>query len=182
MKRSWIGFLALTFLSFVLTLRGQNSPGKGGEDETGPYEVVPNWPQPLHSDYTSGSTIGVWAVSPDRVFVFQRGELPVSKDPLAPGYIPAQGAATGATNPRWEHLFCVYDANGKLLESWEQWNGLFVRPHRIVMNPYDAEKHVWLVDDGGHQIIKFTYDGKKIELTLGEKGKPGNDKSHFNRP
>ena len=50
------------------------------------------------------------------------------------------------------------------------------------MNPYDPNKSVWLVDDGGHQIIKFSHDGKKIEMRLGEKGKPGNDQTHFNRP
>jgi len=155
---------------------------KGGEEETGPYEVVPNWPQPLHPDFTSGSTIGVWAESPGRILVFQRGELPVSKEPLAAGYIPARGAATAATNPKWEHLFCVYDANGKLIESWEQHNQLFTRPHRIIISPYDPEKHVWLVDDGGHQVFKFTHDGKKIVLHLGEKDKPGNDQNHFNRP
>jgi len=54
------------------------APNKGGEDETGPYEVVPNWPQPFHEEgWTWGSTAAVWAESPDRVFVFQRGELDV---------------------------------------------------------------------------------------------------------
>jgi peptidylamidoglycolate lyase len=172
----------LTLLAVLCFSGAVAAQEKGGEEETGPYEVVPNWPQPLHSDFTSGSTIGVWAVSSDRIFVFQRGELPVSKDPLAAGYIPARGAATAATNPRWEHILCVYDANGKLVESWEQHNGLFVRPHRIVMNPYDRERHIWLIDDGGHQVFKFTHDGKKLLMTLGEKNKPGNDKTHFNRP
>ena len=33
---------------------------KGGEDLTGPYEVVPGWPKPLSSDgYTWGSVAGV---------------------------------------------------------------------------------------------------------------------------
>ena len=182
MKSRWlVSVLAVACLS--LAIYAQKTPQiKGDEEETGPYEPVPNWPVPLHTDFKNGSTIGVWAESPDRVMVFQRGELPISKEPLAAGYVPAEGAATAATNPRWEHLFCIFDANGKLIESWEQYNDLFIRPHRIVMNPYDPDKHVWLVDDGGHQVIKFSHDGKKIEMRLGEKGKPGNDQTHFNRP
>src|SRR5690349_14642996 len=49
---------------------------KGGEDETGPYEVVPNWPQPLaRSGYALGSQGGVFAESPNRVFLLNRGEI-----------------------------------------------------------------------------------------------------------
>ncbi len=177
MRTGWV--MVVLIMMFVTPAAAQD---RGGEDETGPYEVAPNWPLPLHADYTWGSTIGVWAVSPDHVFVFQRGELPVSNEPLAAGYIPARGGATAAANNRMEHILCVYDSTGKLVESWEQHNGLFVRPHRIVISPYDPDKSVWLIDDGGHQIFKFTYDGKKLLMTLGEKGKPGNDKSHFNRP
>jgi DNA-binding beta-propeller fold protein YncE len=68
------------------------------------------------------------------------------------------------------------------VESWEQHNRLFVRPHRVVINPYDAEKHVWLIDDGGHQVFKFTHDGEKLVMVLGEKEKPASDATHFNRP
>ena len=54
---------------------------KGGGEVFGPYEVVENWPQPLHSDsWTWGSVPAVWAESPDRVLVFQRGELPMPVD------------------------------------------------------------------------------------------------------
>ena len=54
---------------------------KGGLDITGPYEVVPNWPKPLsalpgHENWTWGSVQGVFAESPNRVYMVQRGELP----------------------------------------------------------------------------------------------------------
>ena len=40
---------------------------KGGEDETGPYEVVENWPQPWSAvGYIWGSQPGVFAESPNR--------------------------------------------------------------------------------------------------------------------
>ena len=42
---------------------------RGGEDMSGPYEVVPNWPQPLDlPGLTWGRTAAVYAESPDRVF------------------------------------------------------------------------------------------------------------------
>jgi hypothetical protein len=73
-------------------------PQKGGEDETGPYEVVPNWPQPFHEEgWTWGSTAAVWAESPDRVFVFQRGELDVLKAKPGGGGLPPRAATNGQT-------------------------------------------------------------------------------------
>ena len=55
--------------------------GKGGQDVFGAYNVAPNWPKPLtslpgHGDWTWGAGQGVFAESPNRVFVLQRGELP----------------------------------------------------------------------------------------------------------
>src|SRR5215469_10054394 len=54
---------------------------KGGQDIFGGYEVVPNWPKPISSlpgneKWTWGAGQGVFAESPNRVFILQRGELP----------------------------------------------------------------------------------------------------------
>jgi peptidylamidoglycolate lyase len=54
-------------------------------------------------------------------------------------------------------------------------------PHKILQNPYDKEKHVWIVDDDMHQIMIFSNDGKLLK-TMGERGVPGRDANHFNRP
>ena len=35
------------------------------------------------------------------------------------------------------------------------------RPHFVAVNPYDPEKHVWIVDDHSHAIYKITHDGKQ---------------------
>jgi hypothetical protein len=57
-------------------------PGeKGGQDMFGAYEIVPNWPKPLssvpgHEKWTWGAGQSVFAESPNRVFILQRGELP----------------------------------------------------------------------------------------------------------
>src|ERR1700741_4763537 len=59
---------------------------KGGQDTFGHYAVVADWPKPLaqlpnHDGWTYGAAQSVFAVSPDRVFVLQRGELPVVERP-----------------------------------------------------------------------------------------------------
>jgi hypothetical protein len=57
-------------------------PGeKGGQDMFGAYDIVPNWPKPLssvpgHERWTWGAGQSVFAESPNRVFILQRGELP----------------------------------------------------------------------------------------------------------
>ena len=54
---------------------------KGGQDIFGPYEVAADWPKDLpaipgHEGWTFGAGQSVFAESPDRIFVLQRGELP----------------------------------------------------------------------------------------------------------
>jgi len=55
-------------------------------------------------------------------------------------------------------------------------------PHFVAVSPYDAEKHVWVVDDHKHVIHKFSHDGKTEVQTIGTYGEPGADDKHFNRP
>jgi NHL repeat-containing protein len=164
------------------------APEKGGEDLTGHYEVAANWPQPLpgHEDWVWGATIGIVAESPNRIIVAQRGELPRPQG-VKPGWssIAAVPGRRAEGNNRFEHCLYVVDASGKIVEGWTQWDQMFVGgrgPHKLAINPYDPDKHVWVVDDMLHQIFKLTNDGKQIVLTLGERLKPGNDDKHFNRP
>ena len=174
---------------------GENKTPRYG-DTVDPYEVVPNWPQPLYPDgsLTWGRVGAVYAESPNRVYLFQTGMLPPAwlneKDPDAPNF-PRRGsqsagncAASGNSVPgndtamcykgkpipgaRWEHVVMVVDANGKLVESWEQHNKLFWHPHGINMDPNDPEHHVWVTDDNKEQIYKFTHDGKKLVMTVGD--------------
>jgi len=57
-------------------------PGeKGGQDIFGGYNVVPNWPKPLsgvpgNEKWTWGAGQSVFAETPNRVFILQRGMLP----------------------------------------------------------------------------------------------------------
>ena len=68
---------------------------KGGQDVFGAYDVAP-WPKPLstvpgHETWTWGAGQYVFAESPNRVFVLQRGELPVLKRPQQPIRLPQIG-------------------------------------------------------------------------------------------
>jgi len=192
----------------------------GGQDQTGPYEVVPDWPKPLaqlpgHEDWTWGAVQGIFAESPDRVYILLRGELPVLERPEEVPYpdvgpslsfpvsaTPFRNASVGpVTSPgnsgsdgwngwqgtmgvdaRWEHCLIVVDSEGNIIEEWTQWDSIFRRPHSVTINPYDPEKHVWVVDDRQHAVYKFTNDGQRLVQTLGIPGEPGTDETHFNRP
>ena len=188
---------------------------RGGQDEFGPYEPVANWPQPLpdgsdgvkHDGWTWGSVGAIYAETPDRIWIAQRGELPLPANakPWTPyGMLqPTRGNATG--NPdglsatceptakrgwerRWHHSLIIVDRDGKLVDEWPFMEKMFAQdkcgrgPHKIKMNPYDAEKHVWIIDDQQHVIWKFTRDGKLV-MTLGTVGKRGRDAGVlFDRP
>src|SRR5687768_9332246 len=87
----------------------------GGQDEFGPYEPVADWPQPLpdgpdgvkHDGWTWGSVGAVFAETPDRIWIAQRGELPLPEKakPWTPYALltPSRGSATGNTDRSEEH-------------------------------------------------------------------------------
>jgi DNA-binding beta-propeller fold protein YncE len=83
---------------------------------------------------------------------------------------------------RWHHSIIVVDGQGNITEDWTRWDHLFKRPHGIAISPYDAQKHVWVIDDHTHAIYKFSNDGKQLVQTIGTPNVPGADGTHFNRP
>ncbi len=125
---------------------------RGGQEEFGDYEVVPNWPQPLpdgpdgvsHAGWTWGSMGSVYAETPNRIWIAMRGELPLpvgTKPWTAYGLLtPPRGNATGNEDGfdatckpvekrgwerRYHHTMFVVDAQGKLVQSWPQMDQLF---------------------------------------------------------
>ena len=194
----------------------------GAQDISGPYEVVEGWPKDLstlpgHEKWTYGGARGIFAESPNRVYLLGGGELPNIPRPQArlfpeigpnvqfpvgglpwrnantatppgaggSGQDPAKGMEIwrGASPPyrelgvdaRWEHCLIVVDAQGNIIEEWTQWDKMFKRPHAVYISPYDAQKHVWVVDDHTHAIYKFTNDGKQLVQTIGTPNVPGAD-------
>lgn len=173
---------------------------EGGQEEFGHYEPVEGWPKPLpdeadgvtHDGWTWGSQAAIYAETPDRIWVAQRGErpLPPEAEPWTPGGLlePPLRATSGVQ--RFHHVIFVLDRDGNMIESWLQHDDLFDQPeaplgargpHRIKMNPYDPDKHVWVIADNIHQIFKFTYDGELV-MTLGQMGVEGRGPNTFARP
>ena len=192
MKRQLAAVVAA--LSMVVTA-GSLAQEKGGDDSTGPYDLVAGWPQNYCGEgHQIGSTAGIWAESPDRVFIFARGCLPVLKREGGGGggggeLVPQRNASgfdlsqkDPARHPRWDHV--VHDRRSqrqddRVVGAAQQ----DVRPAPPDPGqPYDPERHVWLVDDGAHAIYKFTRDGKKLVMTIGTPMQSGNDQTHFARP
>jgi hypothetical protein len=179
---------------------------------TGPYRVVEGWPKPLpdtrhsHDGWTWGSFGGVYAESPDRIWIAMRGELPLPEGaaPWTP-YValdPPRGNATGngdgitatcAEEPkrgwerRFEHSIIIVDGEGNLVDEWPHLDAMFSQlpcgrgPHQIKLSPYDPEKHVWIIDDQLHMIYRFTYDGE-LDMSKGELGVRGRGPNTFDRP
>ncbi len=180
-----LGLAALIVVPSVKVMKAQE---KGGAEVAGPYSYVPNWPDDsfFEKGWTWGSSPAIFAQSPDRVYVYMRGEFPSLSTPVSPtashlGLISAV-MEQSRQKPRMQHMLMIFDKMGKLVDSWEQHNKEFVNAHTVSISPYDPEKSVWLIDHNGHQVLKFSNDGKKLVMRLGEKGIAGTDKTHFGRP
>jgi hypothetical protein len=179
--------------------------------QMGDYDPVVPWPKPLpdtdlsHDGWTWGSGSGVWAESPNRVWVSQRTEieLPPGATPwICPCLLDPRRTNTGRRaysgndlryRQRRHHLVFAVDRDGNTIEEWLQ-HDAYLRPergdglgelargpHKLLINPYDPEKHIWIVDDDMHEINIFTNDGK-LARTMGERGVPGRGPNNFNRP
>jgi DNA-binding beta-propeller fold protein YncE len=178
---------------------------------TGAYKVAENWPKPLpdvrhsHDGWTWGSFGGVYAENPDRIWIAMRGELPLPAGsapwtPYAALNPPRTSTGNGdgitatcESEPkrgwerRFEHSIFIVNRNGELVDEWPHLDKLFSQlpcgrgPHQIKISPYDAEKHVWIIDDQLHMIYRFTYDGK-LEMSKGELGVRGRGPNTFDRP
>ena len=95
---------------------------------------------------------------------------------------PKLWKGTVGVDAKWENCLTVVDGKGKIIETYPQYDHMFKRPHFIAINPYDPEKHVWIVDDHMHAIYIFTNDLKTLVQTIGTPTVKGADGTHFNRP
>ena len=201
----------------IVILAAANAPvqqqptGENGGRRMGGYEVVENWPKPLpdkdlsHAGWTWGSGCGVWAESPDKVWICQRGEIelpPGAKPWTFAGLLKPPRTNTGrwpysGNDPgyklRRHHVIFAVDGKGNTIEEWLQHDKYLAPPqasgpgsvsrgpHKLLMNPYDPQKNIWIVDDDMHEINIFTNNGKLVK-TMGVRGVPGRGPNNFNRP
>jgi peptidylamidoglycolate lyase len=142
----------------------QGAVVKGGDDRTGGYDAVEGWwkPAPDHEGpWTWGEVSGLAVDTPDRIIVAVWGDR------------NGEGQEReGGTN-----YLVVVNRNGDIVERWTQWDSILNKPHQVYISPYDAERHVWVVERGGGrgvnmQILKFTNDGSELVMRLVDRNHP----------
>jgi peptidylamidoglycolate lyase len=142
----------------------QGAVVKGGDDRTGGYDAVEGWwkPAPDHEGpWTWGEVSGLAVDTPDRIIVAVWGDR------------NGEGQEReGGTN-----YLVVVNRNGDIVERWTQWDSILNKPHQVYISPYDAERHVWVVERGGGrgvnmQILKFTNDGSELVMRLVDRDHP----------
>jgi hypothetical protein len=157
-----------------------------------PYDIVRFWHKPFSEPgYAFGGNSGVFAESPNRIFVAQRGEFRLP-DPVPPNFLGFAGSigfnVLTVTDRRvWKNCLYTLDGNGRVKERWTQWDKLCEGsdgpgPHRLRISPYDPEHRVWVVNETFDTIYVFSNDGTRLLRTLGEKNVPGKDGTHFAKP
>ena len=141
--------------------------------------------------FAFGGNSGVFAESPDRIVIAQRGEfrLPTPVPPEFSGFAGSlkMNVLTLADRRVWKNCLYTLDKNGVVKERWTQWDTLCEGssgpgPHRVRISPYDPAKRVWVINETFHTIYVFSNDGKQLLKTLGEKNVPGSDATHFAKP
>ena len=183
--------LAVASLMLSGSVAGQLGAEIRGPVGPSPYEVVRGWHKPFaQTGYAFGGNSGVFCGVPDRIFVAMRAKLGfLHYPPGLPGLrrVGRHQCPFEAGRRTWRHCLYTLDRDGRVLEMWDQWDHLCrdsdgPGPHRIRISPYDPDSRVWVINETFHEIHVFSNDGSRLLFTLGEKGVPGNDQTHFARP
>ncbi|GHJ37953.1 peptidyl-alpha-hydroxyglycine alpha-amidating lyase family protein [Streptomyces sp. TS71-3] len=135
------------------------------------YEPVPYWARIPHGIWLREAT-SVAVDSDDRVYVFNRGNMPVLVLDRDGDLVDMWGNDTP-----FDGTERVEDPYGNTLHRWRGCR--FLRPHAVTV---DHEDNLWLVDDIGNRVTKTDRKGRTL-LTLGT-GRPTGFHSGdpFNRP
>ena len=175
------------------------SAQQGGDNVRGPvipmpYDVVPAWHKPnAKQGFAFGGNVSAFAQSPDRIFILQRGEtlLPI---PLPEQFEQHAGTlgyrlARDTEGRTWQNCLHTVDANGNMIERWDQWDYLICTgsdgpgAHRVRISPYDPEKKVWVINESFSQVFVFSNDGSRLIKTFGERNVIGSDgANHLSHP
>ena len=182
----------ISLVALATPVQAQDQGNARGPIGPSPYDVVTGWHQPFAArGFAFGGNSGVWAESPDRIIVAQRGETRLPS-PM-PEEFEQHAGSLGinvlfeADRRVWRNCLYTLNATGEVEELWTQWDHLCEGsegpgPHRVRISPYDPERRIWLINETFHQIYVFTNDGSQLLMTLGEKLVPGDDETHFGRP
>ena len=169
---------------------------KGGGDETGVYDVVSNWPQPFaRQGYIQGSQGGVFAESPNRIFVANRGEVKLPKrSPDSPVLGPM--AFNGSFGSLGMRATTATSGAAQLHPRRRR-----QRQARRIVDPARSavRRRPWAAQDQDQSVpipsgtsgsstalvsrSKFSNDGKRLGDDARREGRRrGSDEKHFGRP
>ena len=109
---------------------------------------------------------------------------PIEGFPQWPAESPLVACSAVATNSKGEVLLfrrfeppiLVFKPSGEFVRAFGK--GLFKSPHGLRV---DRDDNIWVTDNAEHTVMKLDRDGHVL-LSLGERGVPGEDPKHFNKP
>ena len=137
---------ALAILFMILcthALAAQGNPPK--------YEVDPSWPRPLPNKWVTGAVSGVCTDAQDHVFIVNRGNL--TENELDSG--------------RQAPPVIEFDPQGNVANSWGNRETLPEGLHGCFV---DYQGNVWIAGSDDTFIQKYSHDGSKVLLQIGQKG------------
>jgi DNA-binding beta-propeller fold protein YncE len=136
--------LAMVFMIFCThALAAQGNPPK--------YEVDPSWPRPLPNKWVTGAVSGVCTDAQDHVFIVNRGNL--TENELDSG--------------RQAPPVIEFDPQGNVANSWGNREALPEGLHGCFV---DYQGNVWLAGSDDTFVQKYSHDGSKLLLQIGQKG------------
>ena len=136
--------LAMVFMILCThLLAAQGNPPK--------YEVDPSWPRPLPNKWVTGAVTGVCTDVQDHVFIVNRGNL--TENELDSG--------------RQAPPVIEFDPQGNVANSWGNRETLPEGLHGCFV---DYQGNVWIAGSDDTFIQKYSHDGSKLLLQIGQKG------------
>jgi DNA-binding beta-propeller fold protein YncE len=136
--------LAMVFMILCThLLAAQGNPPK--------YEVDPSWPRPLPNKWVTGAVSGVCTDAQDHVFIVNRGNL--TENELDSG--------------RQAPPVIEFDPQGNVANSWGNRETLPEGLHGCFV---DYQGNVWIAGSDDTFIQKYSHDGSKVLLQIGQKG------------
>jgi hypothetical protein len=141
-----IGGCAAALLAMALV-----APPLRAQGTTPRYEVDPNWPKPLPNQWVLGGLGGVCVDNQDHVLILNRQDV-------LPGELNA-----GTLAP----ALIEFDAAGVVVHSWGDPKLLDPRLHSC---HFDKDNNVWVASAPSGMIQKYSHDGSKLLLQIGQKG------------
>jgi hypothetical protein len=158
------------------------------------YQVDPFWPKPLPNNWVMGSVVGLSVDSRDHIWITHRGNVAPKEAGMLPGTNGMQQPG-GSPPPqpgdkrKISEICCEvappvleFDPAGNLVSHWGGPGPGYEWPTSMHGITVDGKDHVWLTTNQGHQMLKFTRQGKFL-LQVGKNGqsKGNTDTSNLNR-